>query len=146
VEREYEAEDGKRFLLTFNRGDDRLVGMILIQQEDGLYAVFGKNVKNLLIPKNVKSGQTWKSKFASKTITTRIGGRKTFDTGLGKLEGREVSFKSEDGNRVKLWLNDVHGIIAIHYSYIIQAANRTEADLILKKVETPENPVSDSHK
>ena len=140
VEREFELEGNKRFLVTFNRGEERLIGLILTQQDDGLYAIFGKEVKTLLIPKNAKSGQSWKNKSGSRNITARIGGRKTFDTGLGKLEGREISFTTNEGNSIKIWLNDTQGVIAIHYSYSLQGANRTDADLVLKKVEKLEKP------
>lgn len=135
VEREFEFEGNKRHLLTFNRDNDRIFWVILTQQDDGIYAIFGRNSKNLLFPKNVKSGQSWKTKSGSRNIVTRIGGRKTFDTGLGKLEGREVSFTTNEGNNIKIWLNDTYGVIAIHYSYVLQGANRTEADLVLKKME-----------
>ncbi len=138
VEREYDSEDGKRYLVTFNRGEERLIGLILMQQDDGLYAIFAKKAKSLLLPTHVKSGQSWKNKSGSRNIVARIGGRKTFETGLGKLEGREISFTTNEGNNIKLWLNDTQGIIAIHYSFVIQGSNRTEADLILKKVETLE--------
>lgn len=140
VEREFEVDGSKRYLFTFHRGDERLIGLILTQQDDGLYAIFGHNNKHLIIPKNVKSGQSWKSESNPANIVTRVGGKKTFDTGLGKLEGREISSTTKEGNSIKLWINNTYGIIAIHYTFMVQGSNRTEADLVLKKIETMENP------
>ena len=133
VERTFEFNGEKRYLVNFSRGDDRLMGMILTQQDDGTYVIFGRNHKVLLFPKNVKSGQSWEVKQGSRKVKIRIGGRKTFKTGLGSLEGREISFTTKERARIKLWINDKYGIIAIHYSYFAHGSNRTEADLVIQK-------------
>ena len=55
---------------------------------------------------------------------------------MGKLEGKEISFTTKERSRIKLWINNKYGIIAIHYSYIAHGSNRTEAELVLKKVSS----------
>jgi len=141
IEREFEYKGERRYLVTFNQGNIRVARRILTQNDQGIFFVQGIDKKTLIIPKHVKSGQKSKIQMGSREITIRIGGRKTFNTGIGKLEGREVSFSTTDRSRFKLWLNDKHGIIAIEYSYISSGSNRSEAKLVLEKFKSGKEDV-----
>lgn len=135
VERESERDGKKYFIIAFYQGDYRLRAMSMIQDEEGLYWVMGKEKKFLAIPRNVKKGQKWEYKVGSREIKAKAGGTRKFKTGMGELVGREIFYKSGGKSFFKIWINNDVGIIAIEFSHISDGSNRQEAKLILQKQE-----------
>ncbi|MCE1247754.1 MAG: hypothetical protein LWY06_14025 [Firmicutes bacterium] len=132
VERELDFEGQKRYFVAFYQGEYNLARIILSQDDQGIYTVSGRNHKTLSIPREVRRGQSWNYEFGSTKITGTVGPRKIIKTGLGDLEGREITLTSSEHNTIKLWINNEYGIIAFNYKFVFQGSNESEAELILK--------------
>jgi hypothetical protein len=132
VERELDFEGQKRYFLAFYQGEYNLARIILSQDDNGISIISGRNNKTLAIPKNVKRGQTWNYEFGSTKIKGTVGARAIIKTGMGDIEGREITFTSSEHNTIKLWINNEKGIIAFNYKFVFQGSNESEAELTLK--------------
>lgn len=139
VERSFEKDGEIRYLLAFYIGDHRESSFIVTQNQEGVFIVAGSEKKYLVIPRNLRSGQKWEYQAYDRQINVKAGGWKTFDTPMGTLQGREILLSTQDRTRIQLYINNDQGIIGLKYSYITQGANRSEADLYLSKIISPED-------
>lgn len=134
IEREFEIEGEKRYQVVFYIGDQAEFAFILTKNDQGLFHVMGRKKKTLLIPSHVKSGQTWKFQGGDQEVTGKAGGWKVLKSPYGTKEGREISLSTPRKTRIKLLFNNNTGPVALRYSYIMEGAGRSEADLYLEKV------------
>jgi hypothetical protein len=134
VEREFQHEGEKRWLLSFRIGEMKLHSFILTISEEGLYFLTG-DTRTLAIPAELKKGKKWRFNFGSQEVTGTAGSRKLIRTSAGSFPAREISFQTNTRSRIKIWLNDNTGIVALNYSHIYDNLTRNEAELVLAGID-----------
>lgn len=138
VEREFEFEGEKRFLLALWIADQRVHAMILTKTPEGIFWVMGRNRKIFIIPRNVKRGQKWEFDIGSRHIKASVGKEREIETGTGVYKAREIFYQSNDRTRIRLWVEKSVGIVKIDFSSLGVSgggASREQAKLTLQEVE-----------
>lgn len=134
VERAFEFDGEKRYLLVFQNKDSRLYHARLVQNETGLYMIMGRNKKIMVLPRKIKRGMKWKFKIGSEVINAKVGKREKIETPMGQIKARKITYQSARRSRIFIWVDNEHGFVRIRYSFLGRGASRNIVDVRLEKM------------